>query len=184
MLWFLNNHKINLNDTIEFYQILVDYDKIYFDDEFNAIYSLVSNNQNNQKFKIDLTKYKLINIDCKIKIMDHIISYNIDNQNKNENQKNNYVFTAKQNFIDPINNQYGVPIFLHIYKQVSEKKLPNLIESKYTNIYELNFQIYNIDSDNFQVQFIVETNKLTNINRKYFIVPNLNLIQKYYIANK
>lgn len=175
MLWFLNNPKTNSNGIIEFYQVFVDSDKVYTDEEDNAIYSFNSNVLTNiisTKFNIDLTKYKSTSIDCKIKIIDHIISYNI------ENQKTNNVFTVKTNFINPQDNQYGIPIFFHMYKQVGEKRLPNLIEAKYTNTYKLNFQVYEIDS---QIQFIIETNQLTNEKRKYFIVPNLNFIQKYHI---
>lgn len=178
MLWFLNNPKTNPNGMIEFYQIFADGDKIYADEEDNAIYSLNSNISTNladTKFNIDLTKYKSTSVDCKIKIIDHIISYNI------ENQKTNCVFTIKTNFINPQDNQYRIPIFSNAYKSISAKRLPNLIETEYTNTYEFNFQVYDIDS---QIQFIVETNLLTNEKRKYFIVSNLNLIQKYYIVNK
>jgi len=175
MLWFLNNPKTNPNGMIEFYQIFVDSEIVYTDEEANTIYSF---NSNNLKFNIDTTKYKSTNINCKIKIMDHIISYNM------ENQKTDCVFTVKTNFINPQDNQYRIPLFSHTYKQVSEKRLPNLIESEYTNIYNLNFQVYNIEQNNSQIQFIVETNLITNEKRKYFIVQDLNLIEKYHIANK
>lgn len=175
MLWFLNNPKTNPNGAIEFYQIFIDSNEVYADEEANTIYSF---NSNNFKFNIDMTNCKSANINCKIKIMDHIISYNI------ENQKNDCVFTIKTNFINPQDNQYGVPIFLHMYKSVSNKRLPNLIETEYTNVYELNFQVYDIEPNNSQVQFIIETNQLTNEKRKYFIVSDLNLIQKYHITNK
>lgn len=178
MLWFLNNPKTNPNGIIEFYQVFVDSDKVYTDEEDNAIYSFNSNVLTDvigTKFNVDLIKYKSTTINCKIKIIDHIISYNI------ENQKTDNVFTVKTNFIDPQDNQYCVPIFFHMYKHVSAKRLPNLIETEYTNIYKLNFQVYEIDS---QIQFIIETNQLTNEKRKYFIVSNLNLIQKYHNINK
>lgn len=180
MLWFLNNLKTNPNSIIEFYQIFTDGYKVYTDEEDNAIYSLNSNPLSNiisTKFNIDMTKYKSINVNCKIKIIDNIISYNINI----ENQKTDCVFTIKTNFINPEDNQYGVPIFLHTYKLVSTKRLPNLKEKEYTNIYELNLQVYDIDN---QIQFIIETNLLTNEKRKYFISQNLNLIQKYCISNK
>lgn len=172
MLWFLNNPKTNPNGMIEFYQIFADSDEVYTDEEANTIYSF---NSNNLKFNIDTTRYKSIDINCKIRIIDNIISYNI------ENQKTDCVFTIKTNFINPQDNQYGVPIFLHMYKSVSNKRLPNLIETEYTNVCELNFQAHNIEPNNSQVQFIVETNQLTNEKRKYFIVSDLNLIQKYHI---
>jgi hypothetical protein len=175
MFWFLNNPKTNPNGIIEFYQIFVDSNEVYTDEEANTIYSF---NSNNLKFNIDTTNYKSANINSKIKIIDHIISYNM------ENQKTDCVFTIKTNFINPQDNQYGVPIFLHMYKSVSNKRLPNLIETEYTNVYELNFQVYNIEPNNSQVQFIVETNQLTNEKRKYFVVSDLNLIQKYHITNK
>ena len=180
MLLFLNNQNPNANPngTIEFYQVFVDSDKVYTDEEDNAIYSLNSTNLTdltNTKFNIDLSKYKSTNTNYKIKIIDHIISYNM------ENQKTNYVFTVKTNFIDPQDNQYSVPIFLHAYKSIGAKRLPNLIETEYTNTYELNFQVYEVDN---QVQFIIETNLLSNKKRKYFITHDLNLIQKYSITDK
>jgi len=175
MLWFLNNTKTNPNGMIEFYQIFVDSDEVYTDEEANTIYSF---NSNNLKFNIDTAKYKSSNVNCKIRIIDHIISYNI----QNNNQKNNYVFTFKTNFIAPCDNQYEIPVFSHTYKSISEKRFPNLIETEYTNVYEFNFQVYNIETNNSQAQFIIETNSLTNEKRKYFIVPDLNLIQKYHIA--
>lgn len=178
MLWFLNNPKTNPNGMIEFYQVFTNNNEVYTDEEDNIIYSLNSNPLSNvisTKFNIDMTKYKSVKINCKIKIIDNIISYNI------ENQKTDYVFTVKTNFINPQDNQYRIPIFSNAYKSISAKRLPNLIETEYTNTYEFNFQVYDIDS---QIQFIVETNLLTNEKRKYFIVSNLNLIQKYYIVNK
>lgn len=177
MLWFLNNPKTNPNDMIEFYQIFTDSDEVYTDEEANTIYSF---NSNNLKFNIDTTKYKSSNINCKIRIIDHIISYNIHNNN----QKTNNVFTFKTNFIAPQDNQYGIPIFSHTYKSISAKRFPNLIETKYTTVCEFNFQIYNIETNNSQAQFIIETNSLTNEKRKYFIVQDLNLIQKYHIIIK
>lgn len=177
MLWFLNNPKTNPNGIIEFYQIFVDSDVVYKDEEANTIYSF---NSNNLKFNIDLDEYKLTNINCKIRIIDHIISYNIHNNN---NQKNNYVFTFKTNFISPQDNQYEIPVFSHTYKSISAKRFPNLIETEYTNIYKLNLQVYNIEQNNSQAQFIIETNQLTNEKRKYFIVSDLNLIQKYHIID-
>lgn len=178
MLWFLNVPKTNPNTLIEFYQIFVESNKVYSDEEKNIIYSFKSNNNICSKFNIDLSNHKSTDIDCNIKIIDNIISYDIINKNQN------YVFTNKTNFINPQDNQYNIPIFEHIYKPISVKRLPNLIESKYTYTYKLNFQVYDILSDNNQVQFIVENNPLTNEKKKYFIVSNLNLMQKYYITNK
>lgn len=178
MLWFLNNPKTNPNGMIEFYQIFADSDEVYTDEEANIIYSF---NSNNLKFNIDTTKYKSTNINCKIRIIDNIISYNIHNNNQ-QNQKNNYIFTFKTNFIAPQDNQYGIPVFSHIYKSISAKRFPNLIETEYTNVCELNFQVYNIETNNSQAQFIIETNSLTNEKRKYFIIQDLNLIQKYHIT--
>lgn len=173
MFWFLN--KIYQNTMFDFYQIFIENNKVYSDDESNVIYSFVSNNLNSNKLNFDLSKYKYNNINCKIKIIDHIISYELIDENLN------YVFTTKINYICPQNNQFGLPIFLHTYKSVSTKRLPNLIETKYTNIYELNFQIYDIDEINKEIQFVIETNPLTNIKRNYFIVSNLDCIHKYII---
>lgn len=180
MLWFLNNPNPNPNpnNTIEFYQVFTDCDKVYTDEEFNTIYSFDSTKHNKSKFNTDnIAQYKSTNIECKIKIIDHIISYNIENQKTK-------VFAIETNFINPINNQYGIPIFTHAYKPVSEKKLPNLMESGYTYIHNLSFEIFNMEPDNHNAQFVIETNLSTNKKRKYFIVQDLNLIQKYFIISK
>lgn len=177
MLWFLNNFNSNSNDMIKFYQVFIDSNEVYSDCDKNIIYSfnsINSTNLNNLKFNIDLTKHETKNINCKIKIIDNIISYEIINENKN------YVFSTKSDFTKPENDTYGIPIFSHMYKSTSVKRLPNLIETKYTNVYELNFEIYNIESNDNKVQFIVETNLSTNEKRKYFIIENLDYMKKYF----
>lgn len=184
MLLFLDNSKVNL----DFFQVFIEDIQVYSDEEGNIIYSFDSSSQSEMESKsksklnlnLDLNQYKFENICCKIKMIDSIISYDILTINKN------FVFTTKTNFIEPSDNQFALPIFSHTYKQVNTKKLPNLIESKYTNIYTLNFKIYNLDldldlTDNDKIQYVIETNPETNLMRKYFITTKLSLIQKFFL---
>lgn len=190
MLWLLNNQKTNTkakpntktNESIEFYQVFIKNDQVYSNESYDIIYSLVSNISSeleNAKCKIDLTKYQSSEINCKIKIIDHLFSFNLLDENLLDNNTN-YVFATKINYICSKNNHYGVPIFFNTYKPVGSKRLPNLGNHDYTNTYKFNFKIYQIVPDNIQVQYIVETNLETNETRKYFITPNLNLIQTFF----
>ena len=70
-----------------------------------------------------------------------------------------------------------------MYKKVSSKKLPNLIETKYDNVLTLNFKIYDIEINKDKTQFIIESNPLTNQSRMYFITTNLDKIKNYLIKN-
>ena len=180
MIWLLNNNKTNSNEYINFYQIFVESEQVYSDNQHNIIYAFNSNKIHNNtinKFNFELDKYD--NIECKIQIMDHIISYDI------LTEKKKYTFTSKTNFIKPTNNKFNVPIFSHSYKSVSNKKLPNLIDSEYTYSSILNFKIYNFETNNNidKIQYIIETNNITNTIKKYIITNNLNLIEKYYNNN-
>jgi len=180
MLWLYNN-KFNDNNTFDFYQVFIENNLVYDDKDENMIYSFNSTNlqntQLNLNLNIDIDKYNFDNIECEIKIIDNIISYNILSKNTNENNKN-YVFISKLNFIKPINNQFEIPIFSYTYKSTSTKKMPNLIESEYILSQTLNFNIYKLDKDN-KIQFIIETNLLTNSIKKYFITTNLDLINMF-----
>ena len=180
MIW-LNNYTPNNNIQISFYQIFIESTIVYNDEKGNTIYSFESTNntnKSNQKFILNLDNCE--NIECDIKIIDTIISYSILSDKK---INKNFVFTMKTNFIKPSENQYNIPIFFHIYKSASTKTLPNLIESEYTFASTIKFKIYNLDTEqnSAKIQFVIETNPLTNIIRKYFLTTNLNCIQKYFI---
>ena len=178
MLW-LYNDKFNLNDLIEFYQVFINYDLVYDDEKDNRIYLFDSTAQSAQtaqsNLKINLNDYICDNVISDIKIIEHIISYDIIMPNLN---KKNYVFTSKTIFIKPNDNKLNLPIFNHVYKFTNKNRLPNLIESGYNISSTLNFKIYRLDKNN-QIQWIVENNPLTNTTRNYFITTDLNLIKQY-----
>ena len=171
MLWLYNN-KLK-NGLCEFYQIFTKYNLVYSDEEQNNIYSFDSVNLDNLKF--ELSDYKYENIKCDIKIISHVISYNILNENLN---KKHSVFTFKTNLIEPKNNNFGIPIFNNIYKLTNSKRLPNLIETEYDFSSILDFKIYKLEPNN-NIQFVIETNPITNSTRNYFITTDLNLVQKF-----
>lgn len=176
MLW-LYNDKINQNGICEFYQIFTKYDLVYCDDEQNKIYSFDSVNINDLKFK--LSDYIYENIKCEIKIISHVISYNILNEQLNENLiKKHNVFTFKTNLIQPSITNNGIQIFNNIYKSTNTKRLPNLIETEYDFSSILDFKIYKLDPNN-NIQFVIETNPTTNSTRNYFITSDLNLVQQF-----
>lgn len=169
MIWLCDNN-LKCNDTIKFYQVFVDNNIVYNDgDDENTIYSFET-----QK-SIILNEYEHKNIVCDVKIIDDIISYNIIS----DDNKKNYVFTNKLQFIKPNNNKFNVPLFNYTYKLISPKKLPNLIASSHDFISTINFDIYELDKNN-KIQFIIEKNISTNLIRKYFITSDLNLIQQYF----
>jgi len=172
MLWYYNlKSKSNDNNPINFYQVFIENNLVYSDKDSNSIYSFDSNDLS--KLSLNLNNYTKETIISEIKIIDNIISYNINNVN--------YVFTSKTNFVKPNENKLNLPIFSHTYKSTSVKRLPNLIESEYNNVLTLNFQIYKLDNEN-NIQFIIETNPITNSSRKYFVTTNLNLIQQFIIS--
>ncbi len=136
MLWFYNP-KSNDNNTINYYQVFIENNLVYTDKDSNLIYSFDSSNLS--KSNLDLNNYTLDNLVCEIKMIDHIISYDILSSTSNNT---NYVFMTKSNFIKPEENKFNLPIFSHSYKLTSSKRLPNLIESEYNYTVKLNFQIY------------------------------------------
>ena len=165
MLWLYN--KDNLFD---FYQIFIDNELVFNNND--KIYSFEPNlSINNKNFKYDLNEYKFEDVTFEIKIIDNIISYtNLLNDKIN-------VFTYKMIFIEPLKNIYNLPIFNYSYKKVNKNRMPNLIESKYYLFLQLNLKIYRINDD---IQFIIETNSKTNIQKKYFIVKDLKLLKNFY----
>lgn len=177
MWWFLNNLK--QNQSIDFYQVFIESNQVYtddIDDTNNVIYSFVEDTEKKIKFNLDLMNLincKTYDITNEIKIISNVISYKILKENTN------YVFTMGTKFIAPPDNIFNVPIFLHTYKQVNSKRFPNLIESKYDENYMLNCKIYDLDNN---IQFVIETNTITNVVRKYFIVENLDLLKKYFVG--
>jgi len=173
MLWLYNNN-LNQNGIYEFYQIFTEYNLVYNDETQNNIYSFSTTDS--QKFKFNLDNYKFDDVICEIKMIDHIISYNILNKDLNKKQ---CVFTYKMNFIEPNDNHYKIPIFKYVYKSTNEKRLPNLIETEYDFSSILDFKIYKLDNLENNIQFVVETNPLTKLTRNYFITTNLSFIDKY-----
>lgn len=172
MLFFLNNEQL-LNDSINFHQIFFDYKLIDLDDEYNKIYFFDSFSES-KKNNINILNHKLKIIDCKIKIIDNLISYETNSLDKN------YIFSFKTKFINNIENKFELPIFLHVYKYVNSKRFPNILEKDYHEIHSLNFKIYDLEnSKDIKIQYIIETNILTNFVRKYFITTNLNSIENY-----
>jgi hypothetical protein len=171
MFWLNDDDNDNDNKQIEFYQLFIKNDIVYDDKEGNTIYSFEENNINlNINDKLNLTNYKYTNIICEIKIIDHIIAYTLISNNKN------YVFSTKMNFINPNESDLNIPIFNYTYKQINKNRLPNLIESQYNLSTTLEFKIYNLNQN---VQFIIETNPITNSIKQYFITKNLNSIKNF-----
>ena len=82
------------------------------------------------------------------------------------------------NFINPIENDYNLPIFNFNYKSVNKTRMPNLIKSNYNVYVILNFTIY---KPNDNIQFIIETNPETNIKKKYIITNNLKNLDNFLI---
>lgn len=178
MLWLYNN--LNQNRLCDFFQIFTEYNLVYSDGGHNDIYSFdIVNPINSSNSKFNYTTYEYDNVECEIKMIDNIISYNISNNNLNTNLNNKqYVFTFKTNFVEPNDNQHKLPIFNNVYKLTNTKRLPNLIETEYNFTSTLNFEIFKLDKNN-NIQFIIETNPITNSIRKYFITTNLNLVQEF-----
>ena len=176
MLWLYNQ---NQNYNNNFFQIFVENNKI-FENENNHIWSLEATKndnifeleKNNNKYHINLDQYNFINLSLEIKIIDQIISYT------NTKTNDNFVFSSKMNFINPIENDYNLPIFNFNYKSVNKTRMPNLIKSNYNVYVILNFTIY---KPNDNIQFIIETNPETNLIKKYIITNNLKNLDNFLI---
>ena len=166
MLWLFNNE-----NYFELKQIFIN-NNIVLDIDDNKIFSFDSLTESDFKIKIDLDKYEKIYIDYDIRIIDEFISY-IDLKTNKIN-----VYSFKMNFIEPLDNNYNLPIFNFIYKKVNKNKMPNLIESSYDLNIQLNFLIYKISD---KIQFVVETNKKTNCEKKYFVTTDLKLIDNFIL---
>jgi hypothetical protein len=176
MLWLYN--KYNLGEIINFYQIFVSTELVYDDDENNTIYSLESS-KNKNVCDLEINCLEHDDIVCDVKMIDNIISYDLKCTNNIEKNKN-HVFMFKSQNINEFNfNKANNLSFVHNYKTINTKRLPNLIESEYNFYSTLNFQIYNLEKN--KVQFIIETNPTTNSVKKYFITTEPNLIKKYLI---
>lgn len=173
MIW-LYDKALDSNKLCDFYQIFVNCASVYSDEEHNNIYSFESIDSHNL-FEFNFDDYIYDSIKCEIKMIDNIISYNILTPDLNKKQ---IVFTFKMNFIEPNNNQYKIPIFKYSYKSINTKRLPNLIETEYNFSSIFDFKIYKLDKNN-NIQFIIETNPITNLTRKYFITSDLNLINEF-----
>lgn len=174
MLWLYD--KTNDN-TYNFFQVFIDFDLLYNDDENNMIYSF--DTVSPTEIDINSSKYQVDSINCDVRMIDNMISYDIlHNDSNNKMNTKKYIFTYKNEFIKPSDNQLLKPIFNYIYKSINIKKFPNLIESKYDLSLKLNFVIHKLDNEN-KIIYVYETNLLTNAIRKYFVTTDTNLIQKY-----
>jgi len=164
MLWLYNNN-------INFYQIFVN-SKLVYNQDNNIIYSFESNNicQDLELNEPDLSNIKYIEFNFEIRIIDQLISY------INTVTNDNIVFTFKMNFIEPSENKFKIPIFNYSYKKVNNNRMPNLIITNYNLYAKLCFKIYNINEN---LQYIIETNPITKIIKKYWITTELNLIDNY-----
>jgi hypothetical protein len=163
MFWLYNTEPI-----ISFYQVFFSNNKVYSDDN-NIIYNF-DYLEDSEYFESNTKNIKNFNLKFKIKILDNLISYT--NMTNNET----FVFSNQMKFINPNDNDYAIPIFKHSYKKVNTNKMPNLIESNYNMLCELDFLIYDINKN---IQIVVETNLLNNTVKKYFITNNLNLIKNF-----
>ena len=175
MIW-LYNKKLDDNNILNFYQVFVENNIVFNDNNKNLIYSFDSSNFENSKLSFNLNDYESNDIECDIKIIEQMISYDILSSSFNNNK--NYVFSTKSSFIEPNDNEYNLPIFSYSYKLTNTKKFPNLIESEYDSVLNLNLKIYKLDNEN-NVQFIIETNLYNNTIRKYFVLTNLNLLKPF-----
>lgn len=163
MLWLYNNDLKFCN----FYQIFSN-SNIVYNSGSNQIYSLLNdteNNNNNLLLNIKPDKWIF-----EIKIIDQIISYH------NIKTKITNTFSFKNEFIDPSNNEYKLPIFNFSYKNVNNNRMPNLIETNYSVSKKLDFDIYKINSN---LLYIIETDYETKIIRKYWISSDIKLIKNY-----
>jgi len=109
-----------------------------------------------------------------IKILDQLISYT----NNKTNETN--VFSFKMNFIEPNKTNNLLPTFHCIYKSVNKNRMPLLINSNYNFTYNLDFEIYKIKNE---IIYIIESNPITNIRKKYLLVTDLNVLNNYFIKN-
>jgi len=172
MLWLYTKLNTKLNTNFDFYQVFVD-SKIVYNQDNNIIYSFeVDKNDPNIIFNksLDLNKIKCKDICFDIKIKDQIISYTNDKTNEKS------VFSSKMNFIEQSDNKYKLPIFFFSYKKVNKNRMPNLTNTNYNLSTKLFFKIYKINDN---IQYIIETNPLTNIQKKYWITTELNLLNNY-----
>ena len=57
-----------------------------------------------------------------------------------------------------------------------KNKMPNIIKTMYNYFYQLEFEIFEISTE---IQYIIETNPVTNIKKIYWITTQLDLLQQY-----
>lgn len=174
MFWFIDDNLINLNN-IDFGQIFPYYNKyedITTTNTNNWIYQFVNINanpstNNSLKIEIELEKYKKYELAFEIKIKGNYISY------LNLSTSKVFTFKKSEEFIDELNNELKLPLFLHDYSLISDNKIPN-VHSKYYDFYfpEINFIIYKINDDTL---FVIE--KYINNIKKYIINKNVDTLK-------
>ena len=173
MFWFIDDIPIDL-DNIDFGQIFPYYNKHEDISESkinNWVYQFVNMNKNPTTnnsliLETELEKYKKYELSLEIKIKGNYISY--------LNLLTGKIFTFKKSeeFIDEINNELILPLFLHDYTIISDNKLPNVHTKDYDFYFKkIHFLIYKINDDTL---FVIENNT-TNI-KKYIINKNVEAL--------
>ena len=169
MFWLFNN---NNDNEFSFYQVFLDYNIVYNENN-NIIFSLESSKTNGIN---NLNNYKCTEINMEVKQLDNLILYINKSTEKNET----YIFETKMKFSKPSENKYNAPIFNLSYKKANKHKMPNLIDSYYSFNKTLLFKIFQLNNN---VLFVIETDPVTNIQKKYWIVTELNFLNNYLKFN-
>jgi hypothetical protein len=171
----LNNH----NKEFKFYQIFTHFRLVYNDTNLinNKIYSFEINPTDEYEIDLDKIDLKLFidkppdeTLIFDVKILDNIITWT------NLSTDNQYTFSMKMSFSEPIDNEYNLPIFSFDYKKISKNRMPTLINQTYNLSSQFKFIIYNISSD---TQFIIEICLDTGIKKNYFVSNDVKSIKQY-----
>jgi hypothetical protein len=174
MFWFIDDVPIDL-DNIDFGQIFPYYNKYEDISESkinNSVYQFANMNKNPTTnnsliLETELDKYKKYELDFEIKIKGNYISY------LNLSTRKLFTFKKSEEFINEIDNELKLPLFLHDYTIISDNKMPNLHVKDYDFYFQkINFIIYKINDDTL---FVIENNNTNNI-KKYIINKNVDVL--------
>ena len=105
-----------------------------------------------------------------IKILDNLI--NLKNINSNKSK----TFSQKMNWTSPEENELNLPIFSFNLKEINGSRMPVLLDKLYDLSSQYTFIVYKI---NDHTQYVIETNQLSKIKKKYFITTDIKSIKKY-----
>lgn len=105
-----------------------------------------------------------------IKILDNLI--NLKNINSNKQK----TFSQKMIWTSPDKNELDLPIFSFSLKEINNNRMPVLLDKLYDLSSQYTFIVYKI---NDHTQYIIETNQLSKIKKKYFITTDIKSIKKY-----